>query len=919
MEVPIDIPFKNIHPRIGMQVLPVEPGTYPIRPSDTFPLTSFAALIYWPRTIGSWFTVQAEADSGTTSTRFGAEPRDLLDVIRKHQAASTALAQEVATDRWVWQNWFLAGSVTAPGAIRLRFRIDTNNERFVSFVEDAATDGVTLALHIVYFDGQIDQPEGQVLRILLQPATPVRMAPTLLGLDIGNTSTTAALLDPHDRERPGERPLSQRIPMLTTGPVPGHGGSLGTSDPRGQPIPSELRFDLFRSWVSAGSPTPAPRRFPDLDQFPDDDRPNAIEYVVGDLAWKPNTPIQSVVIGAKRMGASRPLSPKPGTSKPQFATTPVLAKHRIILDQKGVEPSETNSIIDLDGRAPLELLACRVLQHFREDQKAWPAKIALTYPTTYSRYELQTLRRAVQKGWLRMQAARQSAGYDFATTERELGELVRQLQTVVTGPLDLDTQARDPVIQLLLDEASAAAFFHLYRRIFEEIDGGLAAFRYLFKQGLNMLLYDCGGATTDIALVRAVVEEDLRTLRITVLRRSGVRSFGGDDITRQVCRLLKARLAYLLASERKKPGLPLPPAVPARAPTDRAGWRKLGEDLERFITAMAAADPQDTLVPTRTLPNQPPSGERRAAALALWRLGEQLKYGLAGDRPPAGVAESAFMPGVVRLPPLERETNDLTRVIYPQDARQVAEFKKKLDQVTLSRMEIDALIYEPVLRSIANCNKLIRTELEEPAGENCPLQEVHWVVASGNAVRYPLLQRLLRQHLAVAFLDDDKRFTFDPDNAKEATAKGAVLALAAMEARGEQIDPQFDSDLADRLPFNVGFRNWTVGQVAVLYEEHTRYSTMRVRDPIKVPLAAVSSEGVASKRFVLLRQFPGDPEFHNFLAFEFPEGIQGQFLSIRYDDTSEFEFRVADDKGVGNAVDLTAGDTYRAPALRGDI
>ncbi len=76
-----------------------------------------------------------------------------------------------------------------------------------------------------------------------------------------------------------------------------------------------------------------------------------------------------------------------------------------------------------------------------------------------------------------MQAAHQRVGSEFRSSEPKLTELVRQLQAVVSGPLDLNTQARDPVIQLLLDEASAAAFFYLYRRIFEEMDGGLASFR----------------------------------------------------------------------------------------------------------------------------------------------------------------------------------------------------------------------------------------------------------------------------------------------------------------------------------------------------------------------------------------------------------------------------------------------------------
>ena len=111
-----------------------------------------------------------------------------------------------------------------------------------------------------------------------------------------------------------------------------------------------------------------------------------------------------------------------------------------------------------------------------------------------------------------------------------------------------------------------------------------------------------------------------------------------------------------------------------------------------------------------------------------------------------------------------------------------------------------------------------------------------------------------------------------------------------------------------------------MGRVKVLFEEHALYRTLREREPVRIPLAEVPKEGVAIRNFTLMRQFPGDPGFHTFLAFEFPEGAQGTFLTVAYDDAYEFEFRVLDEKGnEGIATDLTAGDIYRAPAQRGDI
>ena len=918
MAPPVDIPFPGIHPRVGEQVLPVDPGVYPIRPADGFPASTYAALVYWPRSYGGWLSVQAGLDTGG---RFGGSPKELIDVLQRHKVEHTALAQEVANEEWVMGHWFLVGTVPAGAMLQLRFGVDTNNKKFIDAVQDPPADGLLVPISIVYFDAAAPQADGQTVRLVLHPATPVRASRTLMALDVGNTSTSAALLDPWERDG-DPRPLTHRIPMLSARPVPGRGGSIGFSDPRAAPVPSELRFVQFRTWYPAGTELPNTRVFPDLLLFPDDDLPNAVDYFAGELARAAGVPARSVVMGAKRMAASRPKPKDPHRPPGQtdFPTYPVTAAHRLIPEPNGETTDLPNATVHVDVRGPLELLAARLFQHFREAKKEWPLKVALTYPTTYSRYELQSLRRAVQKGWLRMQALRQSPGRDAPTNDRELNEVGRQLQAVVAGPLDLDTQSRDPVIQLLLDEASAAAFFFLHRKIFEEIDGGLAAFRYLYEHGLNMLLYDCGGGTTDIALVKAVVEPDVRTLRITVLRRSGVRTFGGDDITRQVCRLLKAKLQYQIALERKKPGLNPPPISPVKPPTEASHWKAVAAELEKFIADMAAADPQDLLVPTKTPPGQPPTEDRRAAALDLWRLGEQMKYHLSQEKTPPGPQSATFTPGEAKLPPLERDTNALTRAILPADLQQQAQLKRKLETVSVNRIEIDALVQEPIMRSIANCNKLIADVFESKIGPDEMPEEVHWVVASGNAVRYPAIQQALRKHLAVPFLDDPARFTFDPDNAKDATAKGAVLALAAMEAQAEQIDPKFDSDLADRLPFDVGFRDLRVGMVKVLFEEHKRYLDLTTREPVKIPLAEVAKQGVPARRFVLLRRFPGDLGFANFLAFEFPDGIQGPHLSVLYDDTSEFEFRAVDAAGTeGQAVDLTAGETYQAPAQRGDI
>ncbi len=86
-----------------------------------------------------------------------------------------------------------------------------------------------------------------------------------------------------------------------------------------------------------------------------------------------------------------------------------------------------------------------------------------------------------------------------------------------------------------------------------------------------------------------------------------------------------------------------------------------------------------------------------------------------------------------------------------------------------------------------------------------------------------------------------------------------------MEARADQINPLFDSDLADRLPFNVGYRDLTTNQVQNLYQEYTYYRALKALEPIRIPVAkAAVQEGgqpvsscFGSSRAISISRFPG--------------------------------------------------------------
>lgn len=154
---------------------------------------------------------------------------------------------------------------------------------------------------------------------------------------------------------------------------------------------------------------------------------------------------------------------------------------------------------------------------------SWARSVVATFPTTYP-----------------------------ASLRQIIREILEELQVQ-----EIDTR---------FDEATAAAIFYIWKEIgADPVCGmhGLMARSRKDKQGRsyqNILLYDLGGGTTDIALIQLLYEElsifaegedrgnGGSYFRITprLLGTTGHRNLGGDLITLWVFRLIKAKLADLI-------------------------------------------------------------------------------------------------------------------------------------------------------------------------------------------------------------------------------------------------------------------------------------------------------------------------------------------------------------------------------------
>ena len=157
-------------------------------------------------------------------------------------------------------------------------------------------------------------------------------------------------------------------------------------------------------------------------------------------------------------------------------------------------------------------------------------RVVATYPTLFSPRQ----RRALQDALLMALRAK-----DEALVPPECltpGERAREAQ-----------QKADELVELRLDEANAATFRYITGPLLE------ACFRFNRDQTRDVVSFDFGGGTIDISYLRVVVRRELArratTIETRLLGVSGEPSYGGDNVSLELLRLLRVKLVVEAARE----------------------------------------------------------------------------------------------------------------------------------------------------------------------------------------------------------------------------------------------------------------------------------------------------------------------------------------------------------------------------------
>jgi molecular chaperone DnaK (HSP70) len=807
---PLKLVLDGIWLRVGRCDKPI---TYTVGtdviPENGVNVNSFALVLFWPKKYRFLTVSCSHRQPGGPNEPFLKGQDEIYRMLAEFHRESTIPERTRET------NHLAVARVGKGSEITLEFSLDSDDRTFDDLIGGLGPGDAVVSLNLVVFDEKrVDQGKLE-LRLESELGQRPADAPGYRGyvaIDLGNTATCVACL-PEGLSRESEIELLAVEPSRPPEEVP-------------RTVPSILRIEEIDSTA-------------DEDRF-EHHHPDWAKWVIGSASAAGGAS-DGLVLGAKRLATSRDADKK---------------KINVFAWNERQHTPGPRQPIPIPRSIPAELLVCRIFQRFKEVNHTTPDRLAITYPSTLSKDELDNLSRTIYRGWLRMQV---------------------QPQT----PQALEQQGQRLLLQL--DEAAAAGFFFLYRRIFQG-SAGLPGFRYLYPRGLNLLLYDCGGGTTDIALVTARPDEvDPQRLAVVVRARSGLREFGGDNITTEIFRLLKARIALKMVHELRHPvsGQALP-----------ANLTDLAVDLEKYSAGFEA------LVPTMFRPEvmDAQANRNRQHTLELWDLAEKVKQLLQtqNEASPIFTAESKLFQFLLQRQPDRK--NQLLNA---------------LGQVKVQRREVDALIRDLLMRSIENCNGLIQEKLT-PHGE-----EVHCVAVAGNATRYPLVRELLQEKLDVPFCED--RLEWDQDNLKFAVAKGAVLALSVIQSNRGLID--FPSDLSNRLPFDVAYRDLDVDDYYRLFFEHQRYDEL---SPNTIKIRPAKDEREGAHVVTLYRHWPGDmdpkrrPRYTPFLTWTFPEPIQGP-VTVAYDLTrtpAGFTARYGKIEGV---LEEPQEETYRSPVQRGNL
>ena len=511
-----------------------------------------------------------------------------------------------------------------------------------------------------------------------------------------------------------------------------------------------------------------------------------------------------------------------------------------------------------------------------------------------------------------------------------------------------------PLKPEMLDEATAASFYFLDRDFFESA-GRVAGFRYLYPAGANILVMDFGGGTTDLALVRCVArlspvepdDENARFARggsrrdivqMSVLGRTGLRRFGGDEITSAVYRVLKTSVAEKLSS-----------GLGSFQPGTQSFLSWYEENAARI----------DEVIPTRTraftgdqshrmlvdLPlNDVQRRQRQQLSAQFWQWAEEVKIWFSNTSealplPPGGCELHTLLHK-------DKAPAAAPKSVFGGRTRETREQHWTLSELPKLLESRLPLVNEQLERQLEillkKANGLLADRLrQDPHSLETPV-ELHRAYIVGQAAHFSLIRECIAKNLNIELINhpercreadwdsdadpDVRRLVFDRSELKHSVVKGALLFNSVRHTRSDVIF-QGDEFLKDKLPFDILYDSYIEQKVRIYAEgeqfDHFVNKDRRLNfaiDPAK------TGKSEAASIFHLYRRWPGDRDVvdpEEMIRFQLAPTMKGEVRIRCIEDELKglsFELLIGEDDEYQSVIGqwVTAED-FESPLQRGDL
>jgi hypothetical protein len=520
--------------------------------------------------------------------------------------------------------------------------------------------------------------------------------------------------------------------------------------------------------------------------------------------------------------------------------------------------------VPIPAHDPAEIFISHMFAAFLHFVRKEPKRVAITCPSTFSETEANRVRIATVNGLRR--ALRQRP---LLPPEKQIAET-----------------AAANTVKPCLDESTAAAFWFIQQEVLERRGRGAIEFQYLYPKGMNVLIYDCGGGTTDISLVKVGYAPSTTRLKIDVLGRRGHRTFGGDFITLQYAKYLKYQIYARSKGE----------------PDDDEFAQFIAESTR--VTKQPLLASVNEVLPTLFDTSAPRVGavaDARTRAWWLWNLAERLKcIGFEADETNESHKTSDY-----RSDEFDNFFLRIEPAVPQGDEKKRLSSKIGRTGFAVEKEHIRTMLAPVLDETIRYANELIKGRLPKD-------EEIHRVYLVGNASRFPIIsERMLdAEHgLSVRFLSE-KLVRGGPSRTdgacpsisyadlKNCVAKGAAVAIALQTQQKAIAD--WDEDVMKKLPYSIEYQDPTRAYPRVLFKcgTHMKRST-EAEETIQIHADAKGR--VLTDRIRLSRRWPGagDKELEEFIVFRFKDALVEGRYKVSYDGEGGFDAICLENKHKG--------------------